>query len=50
MSKGDNEYKSAEMVVIGAAQEIVQGTKDFPSADDIPGWPIYYRTDYWPWE
>jgi hypothetical protein len=47
MSKRQNEYESAEMVLIGAAQDIVLGIKDVPSLDSIPGWPLIYRTDDW---
>ena len=52
MSKRDNEYDSAEIVVIGPAQEVVLGYKDFPAADNIPpGVPLFYRTDDWsPWD
>jgi hypothetical protein len=46
MNKRHNEYESAEIVVIGAAQEIVLGIKDFPSLDGLE-WPLFYRTDDW---
>jgi len=47
MSEKHNEYESAEMVVIGAAGDIVLGIKDFPSIDDVLGMPLFYRTDDW---
>ena len=47
MSNRHNEYESAEVFIIGEAQDIVLGIKDFPSLDGIPGWPLIYRTDDW---
>lgn len=47
MSKTNNEYESAELVVIGAAQKIVLGIKDFPSLDNVLETPWIYRTDDW---
>lgn len=49
MGKRNNEYQSAEMVVIGPAQKIILGIKDFPSLDNVLEWSLIYRTDDWWW-
>ncbi len=46
MSKRNNEYESAEMVIIGTAQDIVLGIKDVPLIDGLE-WPLFYRSDEW---
>ncbi len=48
MSKRNNEYESAEMVIIGTAQDIVMGIKDVPDLDNfVLVWPVDYRTEDW---